>query len=148
MNLYKNILNAYRYIMLILVIILLIFTIFIIYLEVSQLFDMPDIINEEVLEIANESIKPVDSYKENFYKKSINKCIFSIFSDFFVKSNTSYKYYPNCFMEYDYPYKYNNTCLPDQIIEYIISTETLKYDLMAIATECTSIIKYYPILPN
>ena len=115
----------------------------VLYLEISQLFDI-DTINKESLEIANENLNLLN-YDNSISNKKTNKCIFGIFSELFEKSNSSFKYYPSNFAKYDITYKYSNLHLPDDIIEYMNSTEALKRDLIAIATECSSILKYYRI---
>ena len=143
MKLFNRILNIYKYLILSLVTILMLFLALIFFLELSQLFDIVDIIDKNTLEIANENIKFLGNNTDGVCNKPTNRCIFAIFSHLFDKSNNSYKCYPSKFIKNDITYKYNNLYLPDEVEEYIKSSEQLRDDLIAIATECSSILKYY-----
>jgi hypothetical protein len=138
MNWLNYLIKIYKSLAIISFTILIIFATFIIYLEVNQLFNITEIINEEVLEIANEKFKSGSIYEDNLPNKHTNKCIFNIFSDLFNKSSCSYKYYPSYFVKYNPTFKDNNIYLPHLIIEYISDTELLKRDLIAIITEYLS----------
>jgi len=123
--------------------IFLVLSTFIIFYATSVLFNVllcSEIINNN-LDVINENTISSNVIKENTFVKCTNKCLFSVFSDFFDKSNF-YRHYPGCFIEYDYPYKYDNIYLPDHAVQYMNNAEALKCDLIAIATECTSILKY------
>jgi hypothetical protein len=121
------------------------------------------------LEIINQSTLSSDIVKENSYIKRTNKCVFSIFSDFFDKPYSSYKYYPN---QYDlnnfFGININTTHVDNkvstldyikskqfyvldktvqQFTKYFNNNELLKYDLNAIAAEF-SYYKQYCLTNN
>jgi len=105
------------------------------------------------LEIINQSTMSLDIAKENSNNNYNNKCIFSIFSRFFVKSCSSpYIYYPSNFLETNFKMTHldNNISSVDYIIskqfiildktiqeftKYFNDKELLIYDLNAWATE-------------
>ena len=145
MKLLNNILSIYKYVILILATMLIILFILILYLEVCQLFNMIEVINKETLEIANESIKSIDLNYENTSNKCTNKCVFGLFSHLFERSDNSFKYYPSNFVKYDYPYKYNNIYLPENVIEYLNSVEILREDFNCFSSR---LFFYFKILSS
>jgi len=62
---------------------------------------MTEIINKEVLEIANESVKPTHICKENFSGESIINVFLIYLVIFFKNPIVSNKYYPNYFVKND-----------------------------------------------
>lgn len=142
MKSFNYIIKSFKHILFIFLAISIIFFTFVLYLDISECLDKTNIISKEVLEKANDNIMSNDVCN-NSYKK--NKCIFGLFSDFFEKSSNNNKYYPSYFVKYDTTYEYNNTYLPDYVIDYINKTEALKQDLISIAVECSSILKYYSL---
>ena len=156
-NVFKNIFNKYVFKRIIFIIIttLLIIVTFVIYLEVSQLFNVIEIIDKEILEISKESIVSSDIYKENTHEKCTNKSLFNIFTNLFKVTNSSYEYYPNYFVPNEF--ENNNIYSSNNIIskqfsvlnkivksyaEYYNSNEALKYDLNTIRTEFSFYKKY------
>jgi len=90
--------------------------------------------------------------KEKSSTKYTNKCVFSVFSDLFDKSYSSYKYYPSCFIEtnvkiineennissLDYIYSKQFSILDKLVksyMKYYDCNEQLIYDLNAMRIE-------------
>jgi hypothetical protein len=135
--------------------IFLVLSTFIIFYATSILFNIllcTETINNNNLEVIGQSTMSSDIMKENTSVKYNNKCAFSIFSDFFDKSCSSYKYYPKYFIgtNLNITYGDNNLSSLNYIIskqfyvldktvqeftKYFNNNESLKYDLNAIATE-------------
>lgn len=142
--------------------IFLVFTTFILFYATSVIFNIllcVETINNNNLEVISQSTISSDIIKGN--TKNINKCVFSVFSDFFDRSNISYVYYPSYFTGNNNSINIiicdsNSVSSLDSIssLDYIISkqfyilnktvesytnyfnkNEALKCDLNAIATE-------------
>jgi len=134
--------------------IFLVLSTFIIFYITSVLFNVllcTETISNNNLDVICQSTKPSDIIKENISVKYNNKCVFSIFIDFFDKSGSSYKYYPKNFIgNVNITYGDDNVSSLNYIISkqfyvlnktvqeftmYFNSNELLKYDLNSIATE-------------
>ena len=78
------------------------FTTFILFYVTSEIFNIllcTETIYINNLNIISQNTMPSDIIKEKIFVEYNNKCVFSLFSDFFGKSNSSYVYYPSHFTD-------------------------------------------------
>jgi hypothetical protein len=137
---------------------------FILFFEVSQLFNLFETINNDVLVIYNESIVSSDIYKENS-SLCTKRSIFGLFTELFKVTNSYYEYCPSYFISNNLIYVNGNISLDynvskefshqiilkqfgviDNIVksytEYYNRNESLMHDLNAIRTEFTYYKRY------
>lgn len=156
--------NISIYLIYIFYIIFLVFINFILFFEVSQLFNLFETINNDVLVIYNESIVSSDIYKENS-SLCTKRSIFGLFTELFKVTNSYYEYCPSYFISNNLIYVNGNISLDynvskefshqiilkqfgviDNIVksytEYYNRNESLMHDLNAIRTEFTYYKRY------